>query len=171
MATVRPARVQDLPRASALVRGAARRLTALGIDQWDDAYPSEPILRADIVARHMWVVEEDGALAGLVTLNEEQPPEYAAVPWRHAGRALVVHRLAVDPARQGRGLAATLMAFAEQEAAARGCAVIRLDAFTRNPAATRLYERRGYRRAGSVRFRKGRFSCFEKQVARCPIGR
>jgi ribosomal protein S18 acetylase RimI-like enzyme len=70
----------------------------------------------------------------------------------------------VDPARQGRGLAGALMTFAEREAAMRGCAVVRLDAFTRNPAATLLYERRGYRRAGTVRFRKGLFSCFEKRV-------
>jgi GNAT superfamily N-acetyltransferase len=156
--------MEDLDRASAIVRDAARHLTELGIDQWDDVYPSEAVLRADIEARQLWVIEEDGAVAGLATLNEEEPPEYREVPWRYSGRALIIHRLAVDPQRQGRGLAAALMAFAEQEAATRGCATIRLDAFTRNPAATLLYEHGGYRRAGTVRFRKGLFSCFEKPV-------
>jgi hypothetical protein len=42
---------------------------------------------------------------------------------------------------------------------------IRLDAFTLNPGAIRLYEGRGYRKAGSVRFRKGMFNCYEKAVA------
>ena len=160
--TVRPARAEDLARVTAIVRDAARRLADLGIEQWDDRYPSETILREDIARRHMWVVEEHGALAGLVTLNEAQSPEYGEVAWRHTGRALVVHRLAVDPARQGRGLAAALMAFAEQHAATGGYYAIRLDVFTRNPAATALYEHRGYRRAGTVRFTKGLFLCFEK---------
>jgi ribosomal protein S18 acetylase RimI-like enzyme len=164
MLAVRQAQLEDLARVDAIVRAAARHLAGSGIDQWDDLYPSEALLREDIERRELWVVEHHTALAGLVTLNEFQSPEYAEVAWRHAGRVLVVHRLTVDPAHQGRGLAAALMAFAEQRAVDGGFDAIRLDVFTRNPAATALYEGRGYRRAGTVRFRKGEFLCFERPV-------
>lgn len=35
----------------------------------------------------------------------------------------------------------------------------------RHPAAVRLYESAGYRRAGEVRCRKGVFSCYEKPLS------
>ena len=100
----------------------------------------------------------------MMVLNEEQQPEYAEVSWEYPGRALVIHRLTIAPAFQRRGLATRLMDFAEEMAFAEGYNCIRLDAFTRNPAAFGLYERRGYRKAGVVRFRKGDLFCYEKKV-------
>jgi RimJ/RimL family protein N-acetyltransferase len=41
---------------------------------------------------------------------------------------------------------------------------MRLDAFSENPRALRVYDRDGYRRAGQVRLRKGTFICFEKAL-------
>jgi ribosomal protein S18 acetylase RimI-like enzyme len=61
-------------------------------------------------------------------------------------------------------VAKLLMAFAEAQARERGYAVLRLDAFTGNLRAMGLYERLGYRKAGEVIFRKGRFFCYEKTV-------
>lgn len=46
------------------------------------------------------------------------------------------------------------MDFAERFADENGYEAIRLDAFTGNPGAVALYERRGYRKAGVVRFRR-----------------
>ena len=79
--------------------------------------------------------------------------------WNYPGRALVIHRLTIDPAFHRRGLAGRLMDFAEEFALTQRYDCIRLDAFTRNPAAFGLYDRRGYRKAGVVRFRKGDFFC------------
>jgi RimJ/RimL family protein N-acetyltransferase len=58
------------------------------------------------------------------------------------------------------------MKFAESVAEKEGFDTIRLDAFSENPGAVALYERLGYRRAGTVNFRKGAFFCLEKQVTR-----
>jgi ribosomal protein S18 acetylase RimI-like enzyme len=71
----------------------------------------------------------------------------------------------IDPAYQRHGLARVLMAFVEHEARRRGCRAMRLDAFTQNPHALRLYEGLGYRDAGGIRLRKGAFRCFEKKLA------
>jgi ribosomal protein S18 acetylase RimI-like enzyme len=106
---------------------------------------------------------EGHEMAGALVLNEYQDPEYAGVPWTiRDGRVAVVHRLMVDPACQGRGIGRGLMRFAEDRARELGYGVIRLDAFTANPRALRLYRRLGYHDAGSVTLRKGVFRCFEK---------
>jgi ribosomal protein S18 acetylase RimI-like enzyme len=135
-----------------------------GIPQWDDIYPSEAILNADIESQQMYLIEIEGPVAGLIVINEDQSPEYASVAWEYGGRALVVHRLTIHPDFQRHKLASYLMDFAEERAAAENYDCIRLDAFTRNPAAFALYENRGYRRAGIVRFRKGDFFCYEKKI-------
>ncbi len=135
-----------------------------GIPQWDEIYPDSQTLAKDIERQELHVIETEGRVAGLIVINEEQPPEYNGVEWRYPGPVLVVHRLTIDPAWQRRGLATRLMDFAEETAALKGCACVRLDAFTRNPAAFTLYEGRGYRKAGVVRFRKGEFFCYEKEA-------
>ena len=76
----------------------------------------------------------------------------------------VVHRLMIWPIYMGRGLTKVLMHHVEEEAKRRGYRVLRLDAFLKNSAALRLYDCMGYRHAGEVRFRKGPFACFEKQI-------
>jgi ribosomal protein S18 acetylase RimI-like enzyme len=71
----------------------------------------------------------------------------------------------VHPTCQGRGLGSHLMRFAEIAARRAGCGVIRLDAFTSNAPSLRLYRALGYEDVGEVRFRKGLFRCFEKNLA------
>jgi ribosomal protein S18 acetylase RimI-like enzyme len=95
-------------------------------------------------------------------LNEMQSPEYAQLSWQRSN-PLVVHRLCVRPDRQGSGAARQLMDFAERFAAQHGYDSIRLDTYSGNPRAITLYERRGYRLAGYVRFRRRKlpFLCFE----------
>jgi len=136
-----------------------------GIPQWDDIYPSKAILNADIENQQMYLIEVEGRVTGLTVINEDQSPEYAGVAWKHSGRALVVHRLTIHPDYQRHKLASYLMDFAEEMAAAENYDCVRLDAFTRNPAAFNLYEKRGYRRAGIVRFRKGEFFVYEKKIS------
>lgn len=114
----------------------------------------------------MYVIENEGSVAGLITLNEGESPGYGDVSWVYPGRVLVVHRLTIAPEHQGKKLASRLMDFAEGEAASKGYDTIRLDAFTQNPTAIALCERRGYRKAGTVRFRKGVFFCYEKALNR-----
>jgi GNAT superfamily N-acetyltransferase len=154
---------EELPAITDIVRKATHAMIASGIDQWDEHYPHADRLAADIESGTLHVIRCDRRPAGLVVLNGEQEPEYETVCWTVAGRPMIVHRLTVDPAYQRRGLATRLMRYAEAYAAGR-YDTIRLDAFLSNPAAVALYERLGYRRAGTVEFRKGTFVCFEKPV-------
>ena len=164
MTTIRLARIEDSDSIYSLVQEATRHMDNQGIPQWDDIYPSKAILNADIENQQMHVIEVEGRVAGLIVINEVQSPEYASIAWKHSGRALVVHRLTIHPDYQRHKLASYLMDFAEEMAATKSYDCIRLDAFTRNPAAFALYENRGYRRAGMVRFRKGEFFCYEKKI-------
>jgi ribosomal protein S18 acetylase RimI-like enzyme len=161
---IRPVRPQDLPDVMKLIRSCVRHMVSEGIDQWDEIYPDEATCAGDIGRHELFLLERDNHISGIITLNGLQEPAYQDVQWHFSGKALVVHRLAVDPACQGQGIARELMHFTYECAEKHQYATIRLDAFAGNPRALALYERLGYRRAGSVLFRKGMFWCFEIQV-------
>lgn len=97
---IRPACPDELETLYGIVRDATRHMDEQGIPQWDEVYPTKDILLKDIDRNELHVMEVEGQLAGIIVLNEEQSPEYAAVQWMYPGRALVVHRLAVHPAYQ-----------------------------------------------------------------------
>jgi ribosomal protein S18 acetylase RimI-like enzyme len=163
---IRQAIPPDLPEILDLIRACTLHMEFQGIDQWDQHYPSRSVFEDDIRTHSLYVGRKNERICGVLALNDRQEPGYAEVEWAHnRGKAMVVHRLAVHSAFQRQGVGARLMDFAEQLAAARGYASIRLDAFSLNPAAVALYESRGYRRAGVVTFRKRRFYCFERVVS------
>jgi GNAT superfamily N-acetyltransferase len=164
---VRRAHADDLPRLCDLLRACVAHMQSGGIDQWDDVYPTEATLRADIAAASLYVAAAAGhPIAGAFVVDQREEPEYAAVAWRLVDAPVgVVHRLMIHPDCRRRGLARHLMAFAEIAARRAGCRAIRLDAFTGNAPSLRLYEALGYMDVGQVRFRKGLFRCFEKDIA------
>jgi ribosomal protein S18 acetylase RimI-like enzyme len=168
MLTTRRATLADIPAILALVRRVVPLMNASGNFQWSADYPNEAVFRADIAQHHLWVAELDGALAGLAALTQDQDTEYAQADWDATEPALVTHRLAVDPAAQGKGIALALMAEAETQAVAQGLRVLRVDTNSENTATQRLFPKLGYRFAGEITlaFRPGlRFFCYEKRLA------
>jgi len=158
----------DLDPIMGIVHACIDRMRADAIDQWDEVYPNRTSFEQDLTEGTLWVAREGETCRGVMVLNERQDAEYNTVPWRYRhGPILVVHRLAVDPAVQGRRIASQLMDFAEAYAETHAFAAIRLDAFGDSSRAVRLYKKRDYRIAGEVRFRKGIFKLFEKCIAGC----
>jgi len=170
--SIRLADEGDVDRAMGLVRDCIDHMRAAGIEQWDELYPTHATLLTD-VREHTLYIASLGAEStiGVLVLNDYQNPEYADVPWTVSGvRVAVVHRLMVDPTHQRRGIARHLMGFAEERARELGYGAIRLDAFTANPRALRLYHGLGYRDVGAVTFRKGVFRCLEKGLGASGAG-
>lgn len=163
----RLAREEDLPRVLGLFSGAVRLMRARGIEQWDEIYPDGATLAADIRNGEMFLLTEGEEPVSAVVLNGEQMEEYRGVPWEFEGGDIaVIHRLCVGAEQQGRGLGKAALRFAEDLLREQGYRIVRLDAFSKNPAALKLYESSGYRRAGEVAFRTGLFYCYEKKL--CP---
>jgi len=169
IAAPRQATAADLPAVLALVRQVVPLMQASGNLQWTSDYPNAEIFAQDLAAAHLWVVELSGEVAGVAALTRDaQDAEYALADWDPAAPAVVVHRLAVAPAAQGRGVAQALLAQAEALARAWGYGRVRVDTNSENAATQRLFPKLGYRFAGEITlaFRPGlRFYCYERRVA------
>lgn len=167
MLHIRPAATTDLPAILDLVRRVVPLMQASGNQQWSADYPNEAVFQDDIARQQLWLAELDGQVAGVAALTQDQDEEYAQADWDPAETAIVTHRLAVDPGAQGKGIAAALLAQAEQLAVERGLKSLRVDTNSENAATQRLFPKLGYRFAGEITlaFRPGlRFYCYEKRL-------
>ncbi len=145
MIEIRPAGPDEAAACTALVRAAYQHYVA--------RIGREPLpMLADyvelIATGDVWVATDDGRLAGVLVLETAEDH-------------LLVENLAVATDRQGTGLGSALLAFAEDQARARGRPEVRLytnAAMTENIA---YYPRRGYvetRRGGEGGYRRVFFS-------------
>ena len=90
------------------------------------------------------VAEAGGRVVGYIRLRP-------ATRLRENAHVLAIVGLAVDPGARGQGIAAALLAAAEQYARARGGRKLSLRVLGTNEPALRLYERSGFVREGTLR--------------------
>ena len=165
--TIRPAIVADLPALMNLVQQVVPLMRAAGNFQWDDQYPNTAVFGDDIRKEQLWVAVVNEQVAGVIAVTEEPESAYEQVDMDLSQRALTIHQLAVDPLFRGQGIAAALMAQAEQVALERNIAFIRTDTNSENRITQNLFPKMGYRYAGELTldFRPGlRFLAYEKQL-------
>lgn len=148
-----------------IIERSTKDLDDKGIMQWDSIYPDKLTVIGDIESKALYCYEEEKNIKGIITLSEEQDPEYATLNWRfNPKKILVVHRICIDPDYQGKGIGKALMKYAEDYGREKGYEALRLDAFIQNPISCGLYEKIGYQKVGIITLRKGQFYCYEKRI-------
>ncbi|TBL81421.1 GNAT family N-acetyltransferase [Paenibacillus thalictri] len=150
-----------------LYSAVKRDLRAKRIYQWDWFYPNRFVIRGDIKSEILYGIVRGGVVLGAVALDEQLMQKTAALPWEDtAGRPACIHRLAVHPDHQGKGIGKRLLQFAEVLAGTRGNTSIRLDVYSQNETAVAMYERAGYTERGYVYYplRKVPYVCMEKSL-------
>jgi len=137
------------------------------IYQWDSRYPTISHIDSDIADGSCFIMKLNGGL-GVITLNQEQDPQYKNIKWNYnPSKIWVVHRLAVDPAISRKGVAKALCRFTEEFVHNNKGHCIRLDTFSLNKTSNYLYSSLGYKLAqGFCYFHgiKSPFYCYEKRI-------
>ncbi len=159
--------IDEINRVCEILSGVISHMKSIGFTQWDDSYPTREILKRDIEYSCLFGAYSDGKLIGFSALNQHQSEEYEDIIWEYGEPCLVVHRLQIDPAYRGHGIAYDIMLFAERLAKEQGYKAIRLDTRCDNTPAIKLYEKLGYQKRGHVHFPRMmayEFPCFEKEI-------
>ncbi|RFZ85678.1 GNAT family N-acetyltransferase [Mucilaginibacter terrenus] len=157
----------DIPAIMSIVKAVVPLMQAIGNYQWDDTYPNPEVFERDIRLNQLWVAIIYNSVAGVSAITTDQDEEYRQVGWDINEDAIVTHRLAVDPAYSGKGIAAALLMKAEDEALRRGIKLLRVDTNSNNQATQKLFPKLGYEFAGEIglNFRPGlRFYCYQKKL-------
>lgn len=121
--------------------------------QWiQGAYPTRATAEGGVKRGDMYVYYIGDELAASMIVNSHQAAEYCEIPWLYpAGddEVMVIHTLCVPPSMAGRGLGTLMVAFATGLALGAGKRIMRLDTNVKNIPTQRLYQKLGYRLAGS----------------------
>lgn len=161
----RRAELSDLREVAALFQSAIENMNRNNILQWDELYPDEAILRDDIEKNQMFVGRCENRIASVYVLSGEYDEEYNHADWQYPDASfMILHRLCVHPDFQNRGIARRTMEQIETQVRESGIETIRLDAFSDNPYALRLYKGLGYHKTGTADWRKGLFYLYEKNL-------
>ena len=152
MLNFRKATLADMDDIMRAVGEAQAFMKTLEIDQWQDGYPEREILERDVGIGQLYVIEDEGTIAAFAALSLEPEAVYDAIDgaWHTGGPYLTIHRMAMDDAHRGMGLAPRIIAHAEDIARANGCAAIRVDTHTGNRAMRRFLEKQGFTYCGTV---------------------
>ena len=162
------AHINDIPEIVELTRSCAQHMIAQKIFQWNECYPSEAVFQRDVELQQLWKIQSDGEIFGVIVLTEIEDEEYEGVKWLTSNaRNLYIHRLAVHPSHQGKGVARKLLDFSEDYARKHKYDSIRLDTFSKNKRNQKIYEQRGYLKLEAIYFPKQSvypFHCYEKLI-------
>lgn len=161
--SIRPANIDDLERICFFFEKAIHFLNENKIPQWDELYPNQEIIREDILNRHMYAGEMQNQMVCVFSINQQCDEQYRVGDWQYRESSfMVIHRLCVNPQFQRQGIGTKAMQFIEDMMKNNGIIAIRLDAFSQNPSALRMYEKLGYLKTGEVNWRTGLFYLYEK---------
>tara|TARA_S200000501_G_scaffold191116_1_gene179952 strand:- start:26691 stop:27191 length:501 start_codon:yes stop_codon:yes gene_type:complete len=133
--------------------------------QWNENYPDKASFVNDIEKKELYVYHNNGRVVACISLCNKMDDVYESVNWKTINKNnLYIHRLAVHPEFQRKGLGKSLMDFAENYAKDNKYISVRLDTFSENKRNLKFYESRGYHRLGKIYFLKQSvfpFYCYE----------
>lgn len=136
---------EDLSRIVELRNAAGEKLTReFGRGHWSHPVTPEK-LASNMEKSRIYVLRERGRIVGTLRLQLKKPSEYDRAWFTRVRRPVFLYDMAVDPARQRRGLGRALIAGAIRVARAWPADAIRLDAYDHPAGAGRFYEKCGFR--------------------------
>lgn len=163
---LRPGTKEDLDDICLLIEKAVERMTDHGIYQWDELYPTRKDFSYDIDSNTLYTAIEDDMIVAICVISRECEEEYHMCRWDNPDESsCVLHRFCVSPDHQNRGIGSLVLSLIEEQALSMGYTSVRLDVFSGNRYALKLYEKNGYEKRGHAIWRKGLFFIMEKTLS------
>ena len=168
MIKIELAKTTDLDGVMKIIKSCAADLISKNIFQWNEKYPSKEVFKKDIEKNTLYVCKNKLKITGCISICTDKDEEYENVKWiTEDFKNLYLHRLAVHPEYQKKGIGKFIMDFAEEYAKLNGFRSIRLDTFSQNKRNNRFYKSRQYVQLGDIFFpmqSKFPFHCYEKII-------
>ena len=152
---IRLARKTDLPRIMEIIYQAQEYFRGAGIDQWQNHYPNEETILADIERQESYVLEDEDQVVGTFMCSFRDEPTYEKIydgAWLTDGPSGVIHRVAMDNRVKGKGYGGAVVEFMVQRCLNHEPPVysLRGDTHADNHSMQRLFAKNGYRHCGRI---------------------
>ena len=160
----------DIPTVLTIIKQAQHYLKSQQIDQWQNGYPNEPSLAADIDHGYSYVMEENGTIVGTLALIFDPEPTYTHIyegTWKTTDTCYAtLHRVAVADEWKGMGIAGKMLAKVEQICHTHSVSSIRMDTHRENLSMQRMMQKNGFVYCGVIYLEDGaKRLAFEKMLS------
>ena len=155
---IRIATTEDIVDVMSIVADAQLSLRELGIDQWQDGYPSKSVIAEDIASKVGYVYCIENKVVGYAAIVFDGEGAYTQIPdnkWNTTNNYVVVHRLCVRRGYTKTGIAMALMDYASQMAIEKGCTGFRIDTHRGNIRMLAMLEKLGFEYVGVIYYDSG----------------
>lgn len=135
---------QDAERIMEIINEAKAFLRESGVDQWQTGYPNEATITSDIESQNGYVLEDNGRVIAYfyVTYGIEEFQKHIDGAWKSDLPSSAIHRMAIDNAYKGKGLADMCFRFAETLSLEKGYPSVKLDTDADNSRMKHVLEKR-----------------------------
>lgn len=155
---IRRANNNDIEAIMGIISDAQAALHELGIDQWQDGYPTVEIIMRDIESKVGYVYVEENTVAGYAAIVLTGEIAYKQIPnniWATGEDYVVVHRLCVSKEYTRNGIALSLMRKAKELAIEAGYSGFRIDTHRGNVRMLSMMDRLGFEYRGIIHYESG----------------
>ena len=158
---IRKAEKHDIGALMPIFDEARGTIAALGIDQWQNGYPSEDVILADMEKGQSYACEIDGKIRGTFAMLDDGEPTYDNIydgHWQTGDDSrdyVAIHRVAISVASRGSGLSHGIMDFAAGFAAKLGRKSLRIDTHRGNVVMRKMLEKNGFEYCGTIHLLDG----------------
>lgn len=158
---IRKAEPADLPCLADIFAEARKTIAALGINQWQNGYPTEDVIRRDVERGESYAAISDGKLIGtfaMILTGEKTYDEIYDGEWKSGNENrdyLTIHRVAISVSSRGTGASSEIIKYAEEFARKNGKVSIRIDTHEGNAVMRRMLEKNGFSLCGVIYLESG----------------
>ena len=158
---IRKAIPKDMDTLMPIFDEARGTIAKLGINQWQDGYPSYDVIAEDIGKNRSYAVEQDGTICGTFVLVDDGEILYDTIydgHWLTGNESqdyVAIHRVAISVAKRGSGISTAMINYAADYAKGLGRASLRIDTHEGNVVMRRMLEKHGFVHCGTIHLANG----------------
>ncbi len=158
---IRKTKTEDLSALMPIFEEARKTIAALGIDQWQNGYPSREVIEEDIKKSQSYCVLLNGEIVGTFALIIDGEPTYDEIfdgDWiagYKKSEYFAIHRVAISLKRRGSGISTEIIDFCAKQAKNSLKLSLRIDTHRGNVVMRRMLEKHGFVHCGTIYLENG----------------
>lgn len=138
----RLAKKEDVPQIVSIIEEAKEVLRKGGSPQWQEGSPNEALICSDIEHDYGYVLVYNQAVVGYLAMINKEDEDYKILDnWKQEDNYVVIHRVAISSAYQGKGLASYFFSNILSIALSKGYTSVRIDTHRVNVTMQKLLEK------------------------------
>ena len=153
---IRRTKKEDIDAIMPIFDEARTTIATLGIDQWQNGYPSREVIEKDFSKAQSYCVIKEGEIVGTFALIDDGEPTYDKIfdgSWLTGDEKdhyFAIHRVAISVKSRGSGISSQIIEFCAEKARENGKKSLRIDTHRGNVVMRRMLEKNGFVYCGVI---------------------